>query len=52
MFDLTRKLVLLEERKGSSITDEEIINYIKKSGFEPVKAGRLKENFDQSEAGS
>lgn len=50
--DLTRKLVLLEERKGSSITDEEITSYIKKSGFEPVKVERVKVSFDQSKAGS
>ncbi len=49
--DLTRKLVLLEERKGRSITDEEITKYIKKSGFEPVKVERVKESFEQAKAG-
>jgi len=49
--DLTRRLVLLEERKGKSITDEEITDYIKKAGFEPVKVERLKESFDQAKAG-
>ena len=33
--DLTRKLVILEERKGSSITDEEIREAIKRAGFDP-----------------
>jgi copper chaperone CopZ len=48
--DLTRKLVLLEERKGKSITDEEITESIKKSGFDPVKIERVKESFDQVKA--
>jgi len=48
--DLTRKLVLLEERKGKSITNEEITAYIKKSGFEPVKIERVKGSFDQAKA--
>ena len=46
--DLTRKLVLLEERKGKSITDREITEHIKKSGFEPLKVERLKESFDEA----
>jgi len=49
--DLTRKLVLLEERKGKAITDNEITEYIKKSGFEPVKVERVKESFEQAKAG-
>ena len=49
--DLTRKLVLLEERKGKSITDKEITEYIKKSGFEPVKVERVKESFDETKGG-
>lgn len=49
--DLTRKLVLLEERKGKSITDKEITEHIKKSGFEPVKVERVKEPFDKAKAG-
>jgi copper chaperone CopZ len=48
--DLTRKLVLLEERKGGSITDEEITDSIKKSGFDPMKIERVKESFDQVKA--
>ena len=48
--DLTRKLVLLEERKGGSITDEEITDSIKKSGFDPVKIERVKESFEQVKA--
>jgi len=49
--DLTRKLVLLEERKGKSITDAEITETIKKSGFDPVQVERIKESFDQAKAG-
>jgi copper chaperone CopZ len=49
--DLTRKIVLLEERKGKAITDKEITEYIKKSGFEPVKVERVKESFEQAKAG-
>lgn len=49
--DLTRKAVLLEERKGKSISDDEITKYIKKSGFEPVKVERLKESFEKAKAG-
>ena len=32
--DLTRKLVILEERKGASITDQEIRESVKRAGFE------------------
>jgi copper chaperone CopZ len=49
--DLTRKIVLLEERKGKSITDAEITEFIKKSGFDPVKVERVKESFDEAKAG-
>lgn len=49
--DLTRKLVLLEEKKGKVITDEEIGEFIEKSGFEAVKIERLKESFDQVKGG-
>ncbi|MGL5017104.1 MAG: hypothetical protein ACRDBP_03140 [Luteolibacter sp.] len=49
--DLTRKVVLLEERKGKSITDKEITEHIEKSGFEPVKVERLKQRFDEAKAG-
>lgn len=49
--DLTRKIVLLEERKGKSITDEEITSHIKKSGFEPVKVERVKESFEDAKTG-
>ncbi len=49
--DLTRKVVLLEERKGKSIADEEITMHIKKSGFEPVKVERVKVNFEEAKAG-
>ena len=49
--DLTRKLVLLEERKGKSITDQEITDFIRKSGFEPVKVERVKASFKQEKSG-
>lgn len=49
--DLTRKVVLLEERKGKSITDLEITEYIQKSGFEPVKVERVPETFEKAKAG-
>jgi copper chaperone CopZ len=49
--DLTRKIVLLEEREGKSITDEEISDFIKKSGFEPVKVERLKDSFEKAKGG-
>ncbi len=48
--DLTRKIVLLEERKGKSITDQEITEHIKKSGFDPVKVERVKESFEKAKA--
>jgi mercuric ion binding protein len=43
--DLTRKLVLLEEKKGASISDKEITEFIKKSGFEPQKIERVTDSF-------
>jgi mercuric ion binding protein len=43
--DLTRKLVLLEEKKGSSISDREITEFIKKSGFDPQKIERVADSF-------
>jgi copper chaperone CopZ len=49
--DLTRKVVLLEERKGKSITDKEITEHIRKSGFEPVKVERVRQSFDEAKAG-
>lgn len=48
--DLTRKLVILEEKKGSSISDKEITDYIKKSGFEPKKVERSVESFAKVKA--
>jgi copper chaperone CopZ len=48
--DLTRKLVLLEERKGAAITDQEITDHIKKSGFESVKIERVTEDFEKAKA--
>lgn len=49
--DLTRKIVLLEERKGKSITDKEIRDHISKSGFETVKVERMKQSFDDAKGG-
>lgn len=49
--DLTRKLVILEQKKGSSISDQEITDYIKKSGFKPTKVERSAEPFDKAKAG-
>lgn len=48
---LTGKIVLLEERKGKSITDKEIGEQIKKSGFDLVKVERLKEDFETAKGG-
>ncbi len=48
--DLTRKLVILEEKKGSSISDQEITEFIKKSGFEPQKVERSTESFGKAKA--
>jgi copper chaperone CopZ len=45
--DLSRKLVLLEEKKGSTISDKEITEFIKKSGFEPKKVERSAESFEK-----
>ena len=44
--DLERKLVILEEKKGSTLKDEEITDYIKKSGFEPKKVERVTTAFE------
>lgn len=44
--DLTRKLVILEEKKGAAISDGEITDYIRKSGFEPKKVERVTDSFD------
>jgi mercuric ion binding protein len=48
--DLTRKLVILEEKKGSSISDQEITEFIKKSGFAPKKVERSTESFSKVKA--
>ena len=45
--DLSRKLVLLEEKKGANISDKEITEFIKKSGFEPKKVERVSESFEK-----
>jgi copper chaperone CopZ len=43
--DLTRKLVILEEKKGASISDREITDSIRKSGFDPQKVERSTDSF-------
>ena len=48
--DLERKLVILEEKKGSTIKDEEITEFIKKSGFEPKKVERVTDSFETVKA--
>ncbi len=48
--DLTRKLVILEEKKGATIKDEEITAFIKKSGFEPKKVERVTDSFAKVKA--
>ena len=48
--DLTRKLVILEEKKGGSISDQEITDFIRKSGFEPKKVERSTEPFTKVKA--
>lgn len=48
--DLTRKLVILEEKKGSTLKDDEITEFIKKSGFEPKKVERVTESFAKVKA--
>lgn len=48
--DLTRKLVILEEKKGSSISDEEITELIRNSGFEPKKVERSTLSFAKVKA--
>jgi copper chaperone CopZ len=48
--DLTRKLVILEEKKGATIKDEEITEFIKKSGFEPKKVERVTDSFAKVKA--
>lgn len=48
--DLGRKLVLLEEKKGAAITDEEITEFIRKAGFDPKKVERTREPFAKVKA--
>lgn len=48
--DLGRKLVIIEEKKGSTIKDEEITDFIKKSGFEPKKVERVTVPFEKVKA--
>lgn len=46
--DLTRKLVILEERKGASISDKEIRDAVKRAGFDPPeKISRVTTSFDE-----
>ena len=45
--DLTRKLVILEERKGASITDQEIQDAVKRAGFEAGAISRVTTPFEE-----
>ncbi len=46
--DLTRKLVILEERKGASISDKEIRDAVKRAGFDaPGKIQRVNTPFGE-----
>ena len=46
--DLTRKLVILEEKKGASIRDEEIRAAVKKAGFDATgKIERVAKPFEE-----
>ena len=45
--DLTRKLVILEERKGKSITDEEIKKSITRAGFDAGDIKRVETPFEE-----
>ncbi|TAG07607.1 MAG: heavy-metal-associated domain-containing protein [Verrucomicrobia bacterium] len=48
--DLGRKLVILEEKKGASISDQEITETIKKAGLEAKKIERTTEAFETVKA--
>ena len=50
--DLTRKRVILEEKKGASISDREITDFIRKSGFDPQKVERTTDSFAKVKGGS
>jgi len=45
--DLTRKLVILEERKGAAITDKEIRDAVKRAGFEAGEVKRVTTPFGE-----
>lgn len=49
--DLTRKRVILEEKKGASISDLEITDFIRKSGFDPQKVERVTDSFAKVKEG-
>lgn len=50
--DLARKLVILEERKGAAISDEEIRAAVKRAGFDPPAAiRRVTTSFDEVKKG-
>jgi mercuric ion binding protein len=49
--DLTRKRVVLEEKKGASIRDQEITDFIRKSGFDPQKVERVTDSFAKVKEG-
>lgn len=44
--DLTRKLLILEERKGASISDQEILDAVKRAGFTPGTVERVTTPFE------
>lgn len=45
--DLDRKLVILAERKGKSITDKEINDAVKRAGFDPGDVRRVATPFEE-----
>ena len=49
--DLTRKRVILEEKKGASISDLEITDFIRNSGFDPQKVERVTDSFAKVKEG-
>jgi len=45
--DLTRKLVILEERQGKSISDAEVKDAITRAGFDPGDIKRVTTPFEE-----
>jgi len=46
--DLDRKLVILAERKGASITDKEIRDAVKRAGFDAGEITRVTTSFEDA----